>query len=60
MDPITFGTVLIGSVGGSLLVVTALEKMNVPINEELVAFVLTVTKYGGILWFINHISKIFF
>lgn len=60
MDPITFGTILIGSAGGSLFIVTALEKMNIPINEELVNLVLTVTKYGGILWFINHISKIFF
>lgn len=60
MDPITLGTILIGSAGGSLLVVTALEKINIPINEEMINLFLTVTKYGGILWFIHHISKIFF
>lgn len=60
MDPITFGTILIGSAGGSLLVITALEKFNISINEEMVNLVLTVTKFGGILWFVHHISKIFF
>lgn len=60
MDPITFGTILIGSAGGSLLIVTALEKINIPINEGAIKFVLEVTKFGGILWFIHHISKIFF
>ncbi len=60
MDPITFGIILIGSAGGSLLVVTALEKMNITINEGMVKFVLETVKFGGILWFINHISKIFF
>ncbi|MDK8641346.1 hypothetical protein [Niallia taxi] len=60
MDPITFGTLLIGSTGSTLLLVTVLEKLNIPINEEMIKLVLETVKFGGILWFIHHISKIFF
>lgn len=60
MDPITFGTLLIGSTGSTLLLITVLEKLNIPINEGMVKLVLETVKFGGILWFIHHISKIFF
>ncbi|WP_273128910.1 hypothetical protein [Bacillus weihaiensis] len=60
MDPITFGTLLIGSTGGTLLLVTVLEKLNITINEGMIKLVLETVKFGGILWFIHHISKIFF
>ncbi|MDE5054920.1 hypothetical protein NDK25_22145 [Niallia taxi] len=60
MDPITFGTLLIGSTGSTLLLVTVLEKMNITINEGMIKLVLEAVKFGGILWFIHYISKIFF
>lgn len=60
MDPITFGMVSVGIAGGSLVVVSILEKYDVKVNETMIKIVLELTKMGGILYLLEHLSKIFF
>ncbi len=59
MDPITFGMVAISSFGGGLLVISALEKMGFAINETMIKIAMEVIKAGGLLYLIQHISKLF-
>ncbi|WP_066317047.1 hypothetical protein [Bacillus sp. FJAT-29814] len=59
MGPITFGMVSIGAAGGSLMIVALLKRYGISINEEAIKLVLEITKYGGILYLLNHISKLF-
>lgn len=59
MDPITFGMTLIGATGGTLAIITIAEKLNISINEGMIKIVLEATKYGGILWLVHHMFKIF-
>jgi hypothetical protein len=60
MDPITFGMVAIGVAGGSLCLVSALNTLGVKINEDAIKLALEVTKYGGMLYLLQHLSKLFF
>ncbi len=59
MDPITFGMVSIGVAGGSLCVVSILSAYGVQVNESAIKIALEVTKYGGMLYLLQHLSKIF-
>lgn len=60
MDPITFGMVAIGVSGGSLCVVSVLGAAGIKINEDAIKIALEVTKYGGILYLLQHLQKLFF
>lgn len=59
MDPITFGMVAIGVAGGSLCVVTVLESYGFKVNETAVKIALEVTKYGVMLYLLQHLNKLF-
>jgi ABC-type uncharacterized transport system permease subunit len=59
MDPFTFGIVATGTFGGSLLLITALEKTGFGINETLVTIVGETIKAGVILYFLKYISGLF-
>jgi hypothetical protein len=59
MDPISIGMVTIGIAGGSLCAVTALNKIGIKLNEEAIKIALEITKFGGILYLLHHLSKIF-
>jgi formylmethanofuran dehydrogenase subunit C len=60
MDPITFGMVSIGMAGGSLCVVSALSWFGIKINEDMIKLALEISKYGGMLYLLKHLSKLFF
>lgn len=60
MEPITFGMVAIGMTGGSLAAVTILKRVGFGINEDAIRFVLEITKYGGMLYLLQHLSNLFF
>lgn len=60
MDPITFGMVAIGVAGGSLCVVSVLDAYGIKVNESAVKIALEISKYGGILYLLQHLTKIFF
>lgn len=60
MDPITFGMVAIGVAGGSLCVVTILDACGIKVNENAIKVALEISKYGGILYLLQHLSKLFF
>jgi hypothetical protein len=59
IEPFTFGIVATGIFGGGLLVITALEKSGVQINEEMLTIVMEVVKYGVLLKFFALISGLF-
>lgn len=59
MDPITFGMVSISIAGGTLYLVALLEKRGFKVNEEAVTFVLELIKAGGLLYLLEHLSKLF-
>ncbi|MCM3457331.1 malate:quinone oxidoreductase [Heyndrickxia oleronia] len=59
MDPFTFGLVFVGATGGALIGVGLLDKSGISINGSIVSFVMEVVKYGGILYFMKELSKIF-
>lgn len=59
MDPITFGMVSISIAGGTLYLVALLEKRGFKVNEEAVTFVLELMKAGGLLYLLEHLSKLF-
>jgi hypothetical protein len=59
LDPFTFGIVATSIFGGGLLVVTALEKSGVSINEDMLKIVMEVVKYGVLLKFFTLISRLF-
>jgi formylmethanofuran dehydrogenase subunit C len=52
--------VSIGVAGGSLCVVSALNWFGIKINEDMIKIALEVTKYGGMLYLLQHLSKLFF
>jgi hypothetical protein len=60
VDPITFGMVSIGVAGGSLCFVSALGWFGIKVNEDMIKIALEITKYGGMLYLLQHLSKIFF
>jgi hypothetical protein len=59
VEPFTFGIVATGIFGGGLLVIAALEKSGVQINEEMLTIVMEVVKYGVLLKFFALISGLF-
>jgi hypothetical protein len=59
MDPFTFGLVFVGASGGSLLLLSALESSGLKLNKTAINLALEITKYGGILALLSHISKLF-
>jgi hypothetical protein len=59
IEPFTFGIVATEIFGGCLLVVTALEKSGVSINEDLLVIVVEVIKAGAFLKLISLVSKLF-
>lgn len=59
IEPFTFGIVATGIFGGGLLVVTALERSGVSINEDLMVIVVEVIKAGAFLKLISLVSKLF-
>lgn len=60
MDPITLGMVSVGVAGGSLCVVSALSWFGIKVNEDMIKLALEITKYGGMLYLLQHLSKLFF
>jgi hypothetical protein len=60
LGPITFGMVAIGVAGGSLCVISVLKTFGVELNETAINIALEVTKYGGMLYLLQHLSKLFF
>lgn len=59
MDVFTFGFVTVGVAGGSVLLLTALEKHGVKINKTVVNIILEMSKAGILLYVLQHISKLF-
>ncbi|GIN38431.1 hypothetical protein [Heyndrickxia oleronia] len=59
MDPFTFGLVFVGATGGALIGIALLDKSGIAINGSIVSFVMEVVKYGGILYLMKELSKIF-
>ncbi|QIW89330.1 hypothetical protein Gp_56 [Bacillus phage vB_Bacillus_1020A] len=52
--------VAIGVAGGSLCVVTILDAYGIKVNEDAIKIALEITKYGGMLYLLQHLSKLFF
>ncbi|MCA1028350.1 hypothetical protein LCM23_19995 [Cytobacillus kochii] len=59
MDPITFGLVAIGVAGGSLVGVTIMEGYGIKVNQTAINLALEVTKYGGMLYLLQHLTNLF-
>lgn len=59
MDPFTFGMVSIGVAGGSLIVVSVLSAYGIKVNETAIKITLEISKYGGMLYLLQHLSKLF-
>ncbi|KAA0563684.1 hypothetical protein F0342_12835 [Bacillus sp. CH30_1T] len=59
IEPFTFGIVATSIFGGGLLVVTALEKSGVSINEDLLVIVVKVIEAGAFLKLMALVSKLF-
>lgn len=59
MDPVTWGLVGIGAAGGSLVVVGLLQRAGISINEGAVTMLLELTKYGGILYLLKEMARVF-
>ena len=59
IEPFTFGIVATGIFGGGLLVITALEKSGVQINEEMLTIVMELVKAGAILKLMALVSGLF-
>ncbi|MCI1615408.1 hypothetical protein [Heyndrickxia oleronia] len=56
MDPFTFGMIAIGSAGGTLVLLSKFEEK---LNKDAIKIALEITKYGSILWFLQHLSRVF-
>ncbi|MGP9039838.1 hypothetical protein [Cytobacillus kochii] len=59
MDPVTFGLVAIGVAGGSLVGVSIMEAYGIKINQTAINLALEVTKYGGMLYLLQHLTNLF-
>ncbi|USK85745.1 hypothetical protein [Peribacillus asahii] len=59
MDPFTFGIVATGVTGGSLVVISLLDKSGLKINSELLFLVMETAKFGGILYLLKILSSAF-
>jgi len=51
--------VAIGVAGGSLVGVSVLDAYGVKINKSAINIALEVTKYGEMLYLLQHLSKLF-
>lgn len=60
MDPFSFGIAFVGVSGGVFVLLHALEQTGVSINEDIVKLFMEMSKFGGILWLLNVMSKLFF
>lgn len=59
MDPFTFGIVATGAFGGTLIVLSLLDEA-VEINHGLIKLIVTFIQYGGILYLLKVLYKVFF
>lgn len=59
VDPFTFGIVFTGVTGGSLVLISILDKSGVKINEGLLQLVMETAKYGSILYLLKKLSFLF-
>ena len=59
MDPFTFGLVFVGATGVALVGVALLDKSGIAINGSIMSFTMEVLKYGGILYLLKELSRIF-
>jgi hypothetical protein len=59
IEPFTFGIVATGIFGGGLLVIIALEKSGVQINEDMLTIVMEAVKAGAILKLMALVSQLF-
>jgi hypothetical protein len=59
IEPFTFGIVATGIFGGGLLIITALEKSGVQINEDMIVIVMETVKAGAILKLMALVSQLF-
>lgn len=59
MDPISFGMVAICLAGGSLYVVSLLDKYGVRVNDEAITFILELIKAGGLLYLLQQLANLF-
>ena len=59
MEPFTFGIVATGVFGSGLLLIAALEKSGVQINEEMLTIVMEAVKTGAILKLMAVVSQLF-
>lgn len=60
MDPFTLGVVSVGVAGGSLLLISFLEYKNIQVNKTAINIALETSKYGGILYLLHELQKVFF
>jgi hypothetical protein len=51
--------VAVGVSGGSVLLLTLLEKYGLKMNETMVTMILEISKAGIFLYALKHISKLF-
>lgn len=59
MEPFTFGIVSIGVAGGSLFVVSILDYYGIKVNQTAINIALEMTKYGGILYLLKEMARVF-
>lgn len=59
MDPFTFGIVAVGAIGASLIGITLLDGAGFKINETALLLFMEIAKYGGILYLLKELSKLF-
>ncbi|MEW5567399.1 hypothetical protein [Rossellomorea marisflavi] len=59
MDPFTFAIVSTGAFGGGLILISALERAGVQINEDFLKIVMEGVKVGVLLKFMLLLSQLF-
>lgn len=59
MDPFTFGVISIGVAGGSLFIVSIFEYYGIKVNQTAINIALEMTKYGGILYLLKEMARVF-
>ncbi len=59
MDPFTFGIVAVGATGASLIGISLLDGAGFKINDTALLLFMEIAKYGGILFLLKELSKLF-
>ena len=59
MDPISFGMVVVGATGGSLVILHILEQYGIQVNKLMVTLILEGSKYGMIFWLLKKLQYLF-